>query len=197
MKHQKEISYQLDLFSEQTKEDILQSASREDVNGTSPVLEEQVKLATKRRRALAGDLIGVVCSRENLHRAFKRVKKNKGVAGVDQVPVGEFAGWYAKEGDQLQNKLLSGDYHPMPVCTAIISKPNGGTRQLGIPTVKDRVIQQAIQQVLTPIYENEFSNHSYGFRPKRNAWQALEKASRYVSGGRNIVVDMDMENFFR
>jgi len=196
MKHQQLISYQLDLFTEQAREDIIQCASREGVSGASTLLEGQVKSAKKPGRALAGELIGIVCSHGNLNRAFKQVKRNKGVSGIDQVPVGDFAGWFAKEGESLVSQLLQGQYLPSPVRSVTISKPNGGERLLGIPTVKDRVIQQAIQQVLTPIYEQEFSAHSYGFRPKRNAQQALQKASSYVADGRTIVVDMDMKSFF-
>lgn len=196
MVNRKEISYQLDLFIEQELNDINQSAVREDVNGAHSALVGQVKKSNRKGRALAGNLIGKVCSHENLSRAFKQVKRNKGVAGVDEVPVGEFVDWFSSHGDELVSQILQGVYYPSPVRSVSIPKPNGGTRQLGIPTVRDRVIQQAIQQVLSPIYEQEFSDHSYGFRPKRSAHQALKKASAYISMGRKRVVDMDLKSFF-
>ncbi|TLX72863.1 group II intron reverse transcriptase/maturase [Labilibacter sediminis] len=140
--------------------------------------------------------MGIVCSHGNLSRAFKQVKRNKGAAGVDNVPVGKFSDWFATHGNELVELILQGSYYPTAVRSVTIPKPNGGERQLGIPTVQDRVIQQAIMQVLSPLYEQDFSDHSYGFRPKRNAQQALSKASSYVSEGRYIVVDMDMKSFF-
>lgn len=123
------------------------------------------------------------------------MKKNKGVAGIDQLAVGSLPQWYSKEGEQLLAQLLSGEYEPDAVKEVIIPKPDGGERKLGIPTVKDRVIQQAISQVLSPIYEPQFSESSFGFRPKRNAHQALKKASEYVSEGYEVVVDIDLKNF--
>ncbi|HPE86216.1 MAG TPA: group II intron reverse transcriptase/maturase [Bacteroidales bacterium] len=196
MKNQQRIGYQLDMFIEQEQNNMHQCEKREDVNEAQPLLGGQVKRANKQVRALAGELIGIVCSHGNLSRAFKQVKQNKGVAGIDNVPVDKFADWFSKDGDSLIRQILQGDYYPNAVRSVTIPKPNGGKRELGIPTVQDRVIQQAILQVLGPIYEPEFSNHSYGFRPKRSATQALKLASSYVSEGRNIVVDMDMKNFF-
>jgi group II intron reverse transcriptase/maturase len=196
MANQKEISYQLDLFVEQELNDIRQSAGREDVNRTCSSLVGQVKRSNRRGRALAGELIGKVCSHDNLHRAFKQVKRNKGVAGVDEVPVGEFVEWFRTHGENLTSQILHGTYYPSPVRSVSIRKPTGGIRQLGIPTVRDRVIQQAIHQILSPIYEQEFSDHSYGFRPNRRAHQALEKASSYIATGRKMVVDMDLKGFF-
>ncbi|SDC80956.1 group II intron reverse transcriptase/maturase, partial [Williamwhitmania taraxaci] len=138
----------------------------------------------------------VVCSHDNIRRAYKQVKQNKGVAGVDQMPVGAFAVWYAKEGEYLLKRLLAGTYQPQAVKLAEIPKQSGGKRKLGIPTVTDRIIQQAISQVLGPIYERKFSYHSYGFRPNRSAHKALAKASGYVEAGRTIVVDLDLKTFF-
>ena len=126
MKHQQDISYQRDLFIEQAKEVICQCEDRNIVFGAIPLLEEQVESANKPGRALAGELIGIVCSHGNLSRAFKQVKKNKGVAGVDQVPVGDFTGWFAQEGKMLVNQLLQGQYCPSPVRSVTIPKPNGG-----------------------------------------------------------------------
>lgn len=184
------------MFIEQRMDVICQSVNREDVNGAKPALAGQTNKASNHGRVFTEALIGIVCSANNLSRAYKQVKKNKGVAGIDHIPVDSFAAWFTKEGDELVDQILRGEYLPSAVKSVEIPKPNGGTRQLGIPTVKDRIIQQAISQVLTPIFEQVFSNHSYGFRPCRNAQQAVRKASTYVSAGRNIVVDLDMKSFF-
>lgn len=196
MENQQGISYQRDLFLEQELNAMRQCERREDVIGALSLLEGQVRKANKQGRALAEELIGIVCSHGNLSRAFKQVKRNKGVAGVDNIPVGKFAEWFSTEGDSLVKQILQGKYYPKAVRSVTIPKTNGGERHLGIPTVQDRVIQQAISQVLSPIYEQGFSDHSYGFRPKRSAHQALLKASAYVSDGRSIVVDMDLKSFF-
>jgi group II intron reverse transcriptase/maturase len=188
--------YQRDMFIEHKLDIIGQFENHEDVNRARTRLTGQVNKETNQGRVFTGELIGIVCSSQNLSRAYKQVKRNKGVAGIDNVPVGKFSDWFAQEGDELVNQILRGEYLPSAVKAVEISKPNGGVRQLGIPTVKDRVIQQAISQVLTPIYEQVFSGHSYGFRPGRNAQQAIRQASAYVSEGRNIVVDMDMKSFF-
>lgn len=184
------------MFIEQKMDVICQSVNREDVNGADAALAGQIHKASNQGRVFTEELIGIVCSADNLSRAYKQVKKNKGVAGIDNIPVGSFAAWFTKEGDELVDQILRGEYLPSSVKAVEIPKPNGGTRQLGIPTVKDRIIQQAISQVLTPIYEQVFSNHSYGFRPGRNAHKAIRQASTYVSEGRNMVVDLDMQSFF-
>ncbi len=173
MEHQKQIAYQRDMFIEHKQEAIGQFGNREDVNGARTIFTGQVGKETNQGRVFTEGLIGIVCSAENINRAYKQVKRNKGVAGVDNIPVGSFADWFAKEGDGLIDQILRGEYLPSAVKAVEISKPNGGVRQLGIPTVKDRIIQQAISQVLTPIYEQVFSDYSYGFRPKRNARQAI------------------------
>ena len=129
----------------------------------------QLKEAGEQERALTHDLMGAILSHDNIKQAYKQVKRNKGVAGIDQMPVGEFARWYSQKGEILLSKLYNGTYEPQGVKQVEITKPNGGKRKLGIPTVTDRIIQQAIAQVLSPIYERKFSEHSYGFRPKRNA----------------------------
>jgi group II intron reverse transcriptase/maturase len=188
--------YQRDMFIEHKLEVIGQLEHREGVYGARDLLAGQVNKETNQGRVFTGGLIGIVCSSQNLNRAYKQEKRNKGVAGVDNVPVGKFADWFAQEGDGSVNQILRGEYLPSAVKAVEISKPNGGVRQLGIPTVKDRIIQQAISQVLTPIYEQVFSGHSYGFRPGRNAQQAIRQAGAYVSEGRDIVVDMDMKSFF-
>lgn len=137
-----------------------------------------------------------ICTRENLNRAYKQVRKNKGAAGVDGKTVYEISNWIKAHKGELIEKLLSGRYKPGKVRAVEIPKPDRGTRQLGIPTVIDRIVQQAIVQVLVPILDSKFSKSSYGFRPKRSAHQALTKAREYVREGRTIVVDIDLEKFF-
>lgn len=171
-------------------------ASSETVSGAQATKALQVKEAGEQERALTRDLMGAILCHSNIKQAYKQVKQNKGVAGIDQMPVGKFAVWYAEEAGTLLSKLYDGTYEPQGVKQAEIRKPNGGKRKLGIPTVTDRIIQQAIAQVLSPIYERKFSEHSYGFRPKRSAHQALKKGSEYVEEGRYIVIDLDLQTFF-
>jgi RNA-directed DNA polymerase len=196
MERQQGIVYQLDLFQQTREETIRPSHHRDTVSEAEDRRELQVKGAGEQKRALAMNLMQVVCSHDNIKRAYKQVKQNKGVAGIDHMPVYEFAEWYAKGGDNLLAALQTGRYQPQAVKLAEILKPNGGKRKLGIPTVTDRIIQQAIAQVLSPIYEQQFSDHSYGFRPKRSAHQALKKASEYAKSGNQVVVDLDLKNFF-
>ena len=196
MKHQQEISYQLDLFIEQKQNDIHSSDNRKDVNQAKARKVGQVNEEGEQGRALTKNLMTIICSSSNLKQAYQQVKRNKGVAGIDQMPTEKFADWFKKHGDLLINELLRGDYKPQAVMEVEIPKSKGGTRKLGIPTVTDRIIQQAIAQVLSPIYELEFSDFSYGFRPRRRALTALKQASEYVKEGRAIVVDMDMKSFF-
>lgn len=196
MKGQQAIVYQLDLFSEQNQHAIPYSEGREGVPQAQTRKGTQVSGEGQQGRALAGSLMAVICSQQNISQAYKRVKQNKGVAGIDQMPTGEFAPWFSKHGAELINQLLKGIYVPDPVKQVEIPKQSGGKRKLGIPTVTDRIIQQAIAQVLSPIYEPIFSNHSYGFRPKRSAHQALLRASGYVKEGKVWVVDMDLQSFF-
>ena len=196
MEPQQEIAYQLDLFTEQTGSAVRPSDKCKDVNQTQARQARQINKEGKQGRALTGNLMEIVCSSANLKQAYKRVKRNKGVAGIDQMPTEQFAEWFRTNGELLTEKLLSGTYQPQEVKEVEIPKPKGGYRKLGIPTVTDRIIQQAIAQVLSPIYEREFSERSYGFRPKRNVQMALQQASEYVKEGRNVVVDMDMKSFF-
>jgi group II intron reverse transcriptase/maturase len=196
MERQQGIVYQLDLFAQTSLEAIRPSHTRDTVSEADDRKELQVKGAGERKRALAMHLMQVVCSHDNIKRAYKQVKQNKGVAGVDNMAVYEFAEWFAIGGANLLEALQTGNYQPQAVKFAEILKPNGGIRKLGIPTVTDRIIQQAIAQVLSPIYEQQFSDHSYGFRPKRSAHQALKRASEYVESGNKVVVDLDLKNFF-
>ena len=162
----------------------------------SAFAEQQASTASAQPRALASSLMEEVCERENLNRAYKRVKANKGSAGVDGMSVRDLGSWLTEHKEALIASLLDGSYVPQPVKGVEIPKPGGGVRQLGIPTVRDRLVQQAILQVLEPLLDPTFSESSYGFRPKRNAHQALQRASEYVKAGRCIVVDIDLEKFF-
>ena len=196
MEHQQTISYQLDMFIEQKRKDICHSENCKGVSGAIARKAKQVSREGTQGRAFTSDLMGIVCSSNNLKQAYKQVKRNKGVSGIDQMSVEKFPSWYQHHGDDLIDKLLRGSYHPQAVRQVEIPKPKGGVRKLGIPTVTDRVIQQAISQVLSPLYEAEFSSKSYGFRPKRSASMALCQASEYVKDGRDVVVDMDLQSFF-
>lgn len=168
----------------------------EAVSGAPSIKALQLKEAGEQERALTHDLMGAILCHSNIKQAYKQVKQNKGVAGIDQMPVFEFAVWYSENGENLLSKLYNGLYQPQGVKQVEIRKPNGGKRKLGIPTVTDRIIQQAIAQVLSPIYERKFSDHSYGFRPNRSAHQALKKGGDYVEQGNYFVVDMDLKTFF-
>jgi RNA-directed DNA polymerase len=137
-----------------------------------------------------------VVERHNLWQAYERVMRNKGAAGVDGLTVSEFKAWLQQHWPSVKTALLAGEYMPAAVRKVEIPKPNGGVRTLGIPTVLDRLIQQALLQVLQPEFEPEFSEHSYGFRPGRNAWQAVQRAQGYIREGRRWVVDLDLEKFF-
>ncbi|MCF5836727.1 hypothetical protein GIV34_22185, partial [Pseudomonas sp. PA-1-6A] len=135
-------------------------------------------------------------ARENLKRAWKRVKANKGAAGVDGLDIDQTAEYLLIQWAAIREQLLSGVYRPSPARSVTIPKPDGGQRELGIPTVTDRLIQQALLQVLQPLLDPTFSEHSYGFRPGRCAQGAVLAAQRYVSSGRKVVVDVDIKQFF-
>ncbi len=137
-----------------------------------------------------------VLTRENLQAARKRVESNRGAAGIDGMEVQELSGFLKEHWLEVREALESGTYRPSPVRRVEIPKPDGGVRQLGIPTVVDRLIQQAIAQVLMPLFEEEFSEHSYGFRPGRSAHQAVQQAQAYIREGYDWVVDIDLEKFF-
>jgi RNA-directed DNA polymerase len=197
MERRKQIGYQLDLFAEQNVNAIDQSQLSRGVSEGSDEEVSQVTGAGKQERALTDDLMQHVCSSDNLRKAYKQVKQNDGSPGVDRQGIRSFGEWYVSNGDNLRYNLLTGKYNPDPVKSVEIPKPDGkGKRQLGIPTVRDRVIQQAIYQVLNPLFDGEFSQSSFGFREGRNAHQALKKSSEYIKGGKGIVVDIDLEKFF-
>ena len=141
-------------------------------------------------------LLEKIISNENLNEAFKRVKKNKGSHGIDKMGVDELLSYLRSHGEELRQSIADGSYKPNPVRRVGIPKDNGKTRPLGIPTVVDRVIQQAISQVLTPIFEKKFSENSYGFRPKRSAHQAILKCKEYMDEGYRWAVDIDLEKYF-
>src|SRR5271170_1336245 len=157
---------------------------------------QQAFTAFDQQRALTVDLMEQVCDPKNLLRAYRRVRSNKGKPGVDGMTVNDLADWLRRNNAALTAALLDGTYRPQPVRGVSIPKPGGGQRQLGIPVVVDRLVQQMILQVLNPILDPTFSNSSYGFRPGRDAHMALEQARKYVAQeGREIVVDLDLEKF--
>jgi group II intron reverse transcriptase/maturase len=137
-----------------------------------------------------------IVSRGNMMAAYSRVVSNKGAPGVDGMPVTALKGYLHEEWPRIKEELLAGTYHPQPVRKVEIPKPGGGTRMLGIPTVLDRLIQQAVQQVLSPLFDPHFSESSYGFRPGRSAHQAVKAAQQHVASGLRWVVDIDLEKFF-
>ncbi len=141
-------------------------------------------------------LLEEIVSRDNLNQAFKRVKANKGSHGIDGMKVDELLQYLKENGETLRQSILDGTYRPNPVRRVEIPKENGKKRNLGIPTVVDRVVQQAIAQVLTPIYEKQFSENSFGFRPKRSAHDAIRKSQNHIEKGYKYVVDMDLEKYF-
>ncbi len=146
--------------------------------------------------AIPEQVMEEVCERENLKRALRRVKSNKGSPGIDGMTVEELPGYLKQHWLAIREQLLSGTYKPQPVKRVEIPKPDGGVRKLGIPTVLDRFIQQAGMQVLQSRWDRTFSEHSHGFRPGRSAHQAVRKAQQYVREGRRWVVDLDLEKFF-
>jgi RNA-directed DNA polymerase len=141
-------------------------------------------------------LLEAALTRENLKQALKRVRSNKGAAGVDGLDIDQTARHLVTAWPAIREQLLKGTYRPGPVRRVTIPKPDGGERELGIPTVTDRLIQQALLQVLQPILEPTFSEHSYGFRPGRRAHDAVLAAQSFVQSGRRVVVDVDLEKFF-
>lgn len=141
-------------------------------------------------------LMEAVVERGNMTAAYKRVVANRGAAGADGMTVDELKGYLHEHWERIKRELLEGRYEPQPVLRVEIPKPDGGTRELGIPTVVDRVIGQAVHQVMEPIFDPDFSGRSYGFRRGRSAQQAVQQAREYVDEGRRWVVDMDLEKFF-
>src|ERR1700738_2464074 len=137
-----------------------------------------------------------VCKRENCWQAYKRVKANKGSSGIDGMKVGELSDYLKQHWPSIREQLLRGTYQPQPVKRVEIPKPDGGVRKLGVPCVVDRLIQQAVMQVLQKRWDSTFSDHSYGFRPGRSAHQAVAQAQQYIAAGYGWVIDLDLEKFF-
>jgi group II intron reverse transcriptase/maturase len=149
-----------------------------------------------RNRALTMTLLDTVVSPTNLNQAYKTVKRNGGACGIDGMQVEELGEWLNEHSQRFISEVLSEDYQPQAVLGVEIPKPNGGTRLLGIPTVIDRMLQQAIHEQLNRLYDPLFSEHSYGFRPGRSALDAVEQASQYIKSGYEWVVDIDLKSFF-
>ena len=144
-----------------------------------------------------GDLMVAVIERTNMKRALERVERNKGAPGVDGMTTEELRLWLHQHWDMIKGKLMDGTYEPAPVRHVSIPKPDGGERMLGVPTVLDRLIQQAIAQVMTPIFDPHFSQSSFGYRPRKTAWQAVEQTRAHMcSEERRWVIDLDLEKFF-
>jgi RNA-directed DNA polymerase len=187
---------QMDLLDEALKAALRHTAAGEGGTGPGASEEPQASAAWSQERALTRHLMEEVTGSANLNRAYKRVKANDGAAGVDGMDVTELRAWIAGNREALIASLLNGSYQPQPVRGVQIPKPGGGMRQLGIPTVVDRLVQQAIAQTLEPLLDATFSASSFGFRPGRGAHDALRQAREYVADGYEIVVDLDLEKFF-
>ncbi len=188
--------YQRDLFDEALLKALRHGAPGDGGTGTGAREERQALTALAQQRALTQDLMERVVASANLNHAYKRVKANRGAPGVDGMTVNDLRLWLAGNKDALVAQLVQGRYRPQPVRGVELPKPGGGVRQLGIPTVVDRLVQQAILHVLQPILDPTFSTSSFGFRPGRGAHDALAQAREYVAEGYGIVVDLDLEKFF-
>jgi RNA-directed DNA polymerase len=167
--------------------------------GEASTVERSAEASTAtsgNERSGASELMELVVERQNLQLALKRVKQNKGSAGIDSMTVGELADYLREHWPRIREQLLTGAYQPAPVKRTVIPKPGGGERELGIPTVLDRFIQQALLQVLQPRWDPTFSPHSHGFRPGRSAHGAVREAQAYVQQGKRWVVDVDLTKFF-
>lgn len=179
----------------------LQLAFMEEYRGEAPKgLREGTETLTAKRvdesPAIGEGLMEKICEQENCKQALKRVKANKGSPGVDGMTVQQLPEYLKEQWPAIREQLLNGTYKPQPVKRVEIPKPDGGVRKLGIPTVLDRFIQQAVMQVLQGKWDGTFSEHSYGFRPGRSAHQAVAKAQQYIAEGYRWVVDLDLEKFF-
>jgi RNA-directed DNA polymerase len=172
--------------------------SRRNLDKTAVRVETDTANHQRTKAVLAqeSELMEAVCERGNLKLAYQRVIENKGAAGVDGIGMADFKDHLKQHWPTIKANLLAGDYIPQAVRRVDIPKHEGGVRTLGIPTLTDRMIQQALHQVLSPIFEADFSASSYGFRPGKSAHQAVKAAQRHVAAGRRVVVDMDLEKFF-
>jgi RNA-directed DNA polymerase len=188
-------------MSDKRQKNQLVLAFQEESRSEAPMTSEEgtESFAAKRRvesPAIGEQLMEEVCERENCKQALARVKANKGSPGVDGMTVHDLSGHLQQHWPVIREQLLSGTYTPQPVRRVEIAKPDGGMRKLGIPTVLDRFIQQAVMQVLQNRWDRTFSQHSYGFRPGRSAHQAVKQAQQYIAEGYRFVVDLDLEKFF-
>ena len=178
----------------------LELAFQEEGRSEAPTTSErgtETFVAKRRAESPAEEqLMEGVCERENCKQALARVKSNKGSPGIDGMTVEQLPGYLKEHWPAIREQLKSGTYRPQPVRRVEIPKPDGGVRELGIPTVLDRFIQQAVMQVMQRRWDGTFSDHSYGFRPGRSAHQAVEKAQKYIAEGYRWVVDLDLEKFF-
>lgn len=163
---------------------------------TGGTLHEHPDTGSVKSMASTGGLLEAALTRQNLQAAWKRVKANKGAAGVDGLDIEQTARAIRTNWSQTRQELLAGRYRPSPVRKVMIPKPDGSQRELGIPTVLDRLIQQALLQVLQPLIDPTFSKHSHGFRPGRRAHDAVKAARKYVQSGKRVVVDVDLAKFF-
>ena len=178
-------------------EDYLQMVSaeqRENAKACSSPKMAETDIISKSKQT--EEILERILTSENLNRAYRQVKRNKGAGGTDGMQVDELLPFLLENRNDLIKSLRDGTCHPKPVLRVEIPKDNGKTRKLGIPTVVDRLIQQAICQVLSPIYEKQFSDSSFGFRPKRSAHDALKECQRNITDGYKYVVDMDLEKYF-
>lgn len=164
--------------------------------GTAGLEGQQTPVERRKTHPLVEGLMEKICLRANLNRAYERVKDNGGAPGIDGMTVKELAPYIKVNKEKILTSLLDGSYMPREIRGVKIPKPQGGERQLGIPTVMDRVVQQAISQVLETIFDPKFSDSSFGFRPNRSAHQALKRAKGYVEEGYCVVVDIDLEKYF-
>src|SRR5712692_2826793 len=180
---------QLQLVFASSAEGAPSAVVREDAEPTMAKCEPE-------RPAVTNSMMEAVCERENLKKALRRVKANKGSPGVDGMTVEQLPDYLRAHWPQHRDELLRGTYTPSPVRRVEIPKPDGGIRKLGVPTALDRFVQQAVLQVLQPIFDPTFSDHSYGFRPRRSAHQAVAAAQGHLASGYRWVVDLDLEKFF-
>ena len=183
---------QLDLFSEIT------DPIGTPIGRTDRYFQTGVELSSRleKQRTLTANLLTKILDYENLNRSYKQVRRNGGSSGVDKMEVEEFGEWLERNLNDLRTSILTEHYEVSSVRKVEIPKPTGGTRILGIPTVKDRFIQQAIHQELNRYYDPHFSAHSYGFRPGKDAHQAILQATPYIKEGKEWIVDIDLEKFF-
>src|SRR5471030_3267029 len=181
------IQLRLDFSSAPTGE--ARQAGGEDIEALSVVGEPERPANTRR-------IMEEICERANLKEALRQVRGNKGSAGVDRMTVDQLGDYLKQHWPAIREQLLNGTYEPKPVRRVEIPKSDGGVRKLGIPTVLDRFIQQAVMQVLQRRWDRTFYEHSYGFRPGRSAHQAVEQAQKYIAEGYRWVVDLDLEKFF-